>query len=625
MSWAPEPTRDRFNDIYSIQNDGLIDLDHVERRKIAKRELVRKRIANDLLLKGSIQQIFNTIDADGSGGVNIDELIRAFGKMNLSVMTKDAEDLMKAIDSDGDGQISFCEFETFMKTDLTSSKVNNFDAKIREKRREQQLSYSKDEALSCASSFGNKSDTVMQSAYNNMANGKPMPRARRTSFALGHDTRRESMYAESEVRKIKQREQVRKTLTSRLIQEGGLHKLFDAIDADKSGDLTVKELKRFLDMKGMSIMHQDSRALLESMDTDMNGKIDKQEFEAYFSEDHTAMQDRAEKNAIADALIHKNATPLPADALKTQSLSHMKPTALSMRRSVTQSGERQAIQRKESERRKSKLQQQERQIGALGLSPRTQSRRLVPCGTSAHPMPRSIGQGSDGKMYVGLDPFRPRSPRTGTGTSGNQHKHEYAQTSISIPMPCPAPRAGGLAAGLPPRISEIDTEDDDGTCGGRAVVTTPPSATFPLGRRHTVRPPHFGPFWPGSANFQRVQESRQQQETAAVISISPAGSARRRRHTTHSARPMAKFTASPPLGSACRILPPMRTRSTGGGWQSDLSVLNNFVQTAAHGNPDIQNWNAQENCALANLTKDRLLLLETGRRTSTRNPRVLKF
>lgn len=322
---------------------------------------------------------------------------------------------------------------------------------------------------------------------------------------------------------------------------------------------------------------------------------------------HSAVKDSAEQKVIEDSLFHKNATPLQPNT----SRPFMKPTALSKRRlTSTINGQqaqfdvRQEIQRKQSERRESNLQQQEKAISALALSPRARSRQLKmsPRRVATAPNCRDIGQGSDGKIYAGLDPFRPNTPR------GDDHLGRLVHPSHATQSPGLPP----LTSPPPPIIEGGETEET-----ARPGMKTPPSmtsrtATFPLSR---VRPPHFGPFWPDSANFQRVQQSKYQQE-----SISPAGRpARRMQRKSH-----------PSSGSSCRLLPPQKTSD----WQSplgdlsDLSVLTDFVSVSR--TSAVQYWNNQENQALANLSKKNIIRTATisraggGRRRHT-NTSALSF
>ena len=51
-----------------------------------------------------------------------------------------------------------------------------------------------------------------------------------------------------------------------------------ALDADKSGTVTLEELKAGLASQGAAVQGQEVQALIDSMDSDANGSIDYDEF-----------------------------------------------------------------------------------------------------------------------------------------------------------------------------------------------------------------------------------------------------------------------------------------------------------------------------------------------------------
>jgi hypothetical protein len=56
------------------------------------------------------EKMFNTMDVDGGGSINQDEMIEGLAKRGLVLSTKAANDLMAAIDEDGSGEVDFDEF-----------------------------------------------------------------------------------------------------------------------------------------------------------------------------------------------------------------------------------------------------------------------------------------------------------------------------------------------------------------------------------------------------------------------------------------------------------------------------------------------------------------------------------
>lgn len=52
-------------------------------------------------------QIFNEIDADGSGYITPDEVVVGFNKMGVAITIDDAKTIVSAADTDKDGKISY--------------------------------------------------------------------------------------------------------------------------------------------------------------------------------------------------------------------------------------------------------------------------------------------------------------------------------------------------------------------------------------------------------------------------------------------------------------------------------------------------------------------------------------
>ena len=57
-----------------------------------------------------------------------------------------------------------------------------------------------------------------------------------------------------------------------------LKQVFDMIDADKSGELTVDELMKVLEQMGEKVNKEAVVAELKKVDTDGNGKLNFEEF-----------------------------------------------------------------------------------------------------------------------------------------------------------------------------------------------------------------------------------------------------------------------------------------------------------------------------------------------------------
>jgi Ca2+-binding EF-hand superfamily protein len=67
-------------------------------------------IKNASWTKDSLGQLFEKFDTDKSGRISSSEFKRAFEGLGLSASQYDVEQLVRRIDKDGDGHVSFREF-----------------------------------------------------------------------------------------------------------------------------------------------------------------------------------------------------------------------------------------------------------------------------------------------------------------------------------------------------------------------------------------------------------------------------------------------------------------------------------------------------------------------------------
>jgi Ca2+-binding EF-hand superfamily protein/CBS-domain-containing membrane protein len=63
-----------------------------------------------------LEEAFNTIDDDGGGTIDMDELAEAFRKYGEKVSQEELDGIVKIVDADGDGEIDLEEFKTIMMT-----------------------------------------------------------------------------------------------------------------------------------------------------------------------------------------------------------------------------------------------------------------------------------------------------------------------------------------------------------------------------------------------------------------------------------------------------------------------------------------------------------------------------
>ena len=98
-------------------NNGYIEFEEFLRASIDKEKLLTEK---------NLKIAFDIFDKDKSGGISASELKTLLGESN--VHTKDIvwKNMIKEIDLNGDGQISFEEFKTLMnKVILRNSKTHN--------------------------------------------------------------------------------------------------------------------------------------------------------------------------------------------------------------------------------------------------------------------------------------------------------------------------------------------------------------------------------------------------------------------------------------------------------------------------------------------------------------------
>eukprot|EP01043_Picozoa_sp_COSAG02_P049835 COSAG02_NODE_5050_length_4694_cov_6.388466_3_plen_744_part_00 len=67
-----------------------------------------------------LEEAFNTIDDDGGGTIDMDELASAFKKYGEKVSQEELDGIIKIVDADGDGEIDLDEFKAIMMTAVPS-------------------------------------------------------------------------------------------------------------------------------------------------------------------------------------------------------------------------------------------------------------------------------------------------------------------------------------------------------------------------------------------------------------------------------------------------------------------------------------------------------------------------
>lgn len=69
----------------------------------------------ELFSASRLLKVFNTMDADGSGTIDKDEIQMALKKLGIKLSRHQCEEMLEAVDQNGDGEISFEEFKAFFE------------------------------------------------------------------------------------------------------------------------------------------------------------------------------------------------------------------------------------------------------------------------------------------------------------------------------------------------------------------------------------------------------------------------------------------------------------------------------------------------------------------------------
>jgi Ca2+-binding EF-hand superfamily protein len=184
-------------------------------------KMIKQRLSTQF---AEIRTAFRTFDKDGSGCISPEECTDALMSMNVGVPRKWVEHLVNIADYDRDGEINYAEFAKILTIDdITTMKREGIEEGLVEKKKDE--------------------------------------------FYKPGITYREMREAQQRIR-------------SMLAERGGLTKMFRAIDVDKSGSLSRKEVRMLvLNLNLESIVRpQIVEELINLMDTDGDDEILYKEF-----------------------------------------------------------------------------------------------------------------------------------------------------------------------------------------------------------------------------------------------------------------------------------------------------------------------------------------------------------
>eukprot|EP01043_Picozoa_sp_COSAG02_P039484 COSAG02_NODE_3121_length_7326_cov_29.940501_5_plen_1210_part_00 len=242
----------------------------------------------------SVATLFCAIDKDGSGSIDTHELHEALKRMGLELSEEQLKLIVADIDKDQNLELSYqelCDAIGIEEDDqmYVTAKAEADARREKQKRKDEK----KERTLSKAETEAHESERAQkrtQAARDNIMRvlrlaTKPFPPSTLRPRG-GHRT----LYG--------------KKLTDQL-------SVFEAIDKDSSGDITVEELMDALVRLGADVAEEQLREMLTAFDTDGNGVLNKHEFFLAADAERAAATAKAKKKA---GTFNKNAKALPTKA-----------------------------------------------------------------------------------------------------------------------------------------------------------------------------------------------------------------------------------------------------------------------------------------------------------------------
>jgi Ca2+-binding EF-hand superfamily protein/mannose-6-phosphate isomerase-like protein (cupin superfamily) len=197
------------------------------------------RGASARIPQAEIDERFAKADADGSGGIDVEELKIMAAAEGQELNDEEAADVMGAIDTDGDGIIDKAEFAAFLNTGAVVVVVARGNA-VRATQRKEKGAATKLQAL-----------------------------------LRGNNARKET------------------------VSEKAVDSLFTAADADGSGGIDIDELQSMAAKNGEILTDEEAGEIMAGIDTDGNGIIDKKEFTAWLNRNEILVNRSGSQRVVA--------------------------------------------------------------------------------------------------------------------------------------------------------------------------------------------------------------------------------------------------------------------------------------------------------------------------------------
>lgn len=125
MSFGKAPYRSKLDQPGGITGE-IIDERFIEERRLGNIEALRREVGDRIASEG-LRSVFSSFDTDNSGAISRGELKKALSDMGIQTAKSDLDYYMGVMDADGGGGISMDEFVAFFESDLNGERLQAWD------------------------------------------------------------------------------------------------------------------------------------------------------------------------------------------------------------------------------------------------------------------------------------------------------------------------------------------------------------------------------------------------------------------------------------------------------------------------------------------------------------------
>jgi len=308
----------RFQDIYSMHLDGAPDDDSIQRRRMLRREVTRLGMGKRLLEKSTMKSVFASLDSDLTGLIPFNLLRKTLAGMGMEIVMLDyAKEILQTIEKTGD-RVKYEQFEKFLTTDYSKTKVEMFDEALIQERRQKMVAHKPEKEVHMMK--WDEGLIPARGKWDKMANGKMPLRLRKTSAAFGHYLQSHIKQTAVEMRNLDNRKVQRDKLKARLKKVGldrlwtrcvrpklkkvsisddsPWQKIASLSDEERAAEIPFSRLKYVLQDYGMGLILEDSEYLMKELDLDQNGKISYKEVQMFIEKDPMEAAEQVDQIAL---------------------------------------------------------------------------------------------------------------------------------------------------------------------------------------------------------------------------------------------------------------------------------------------------------------------------------------